>query len=138
MGINLYWDNEEQSVILCEFEGKWTWDELHKVLHTTRKLSLEQGRIFGAIVDIRKSSGIPGGNLFSPDTLNNFKKLMQIGADGKGPAVVVGMSGAIKGVVDAIKIVDRNVLDDVYFEQNMTVARRTIYGVMIERSEQSA
>ena len=138
MGINLYWDDDAQTVVLCEFEGAWTWDELQRVLQTVKKLSQENGQVFGAIIDIRKSGSIPGGNLFSPETLNNFKKLMQIGSEGKGPAVILGVKGMIQNVVNAIKMVDKHVLDDVYFEQDMKTARQTIYGVMAKSTEQTA
>lgn len=138
MTIDLYWDNDEQTVMLCEFNGRWTWDELHAVMHTIKKLSVERGQVFGAIIDVRNSGSIPGGNLFSRETLNNFKQLTQMGADGKGPVVVLGMQGMIKSVFDAVKMFDRSLLDDVSFAESMRDARRTIYNVMRTRVERTA
>ncbi|MEO1290964.1 MAG: hypothetical protein AAFV93_24775, partial [Chloroflexota bacterium] len=75
MAIDLFWDNDEQTVLLAEFNGKWTWDELHKLLTTVKRLSDERGQVFGAILDLRNGMHLPGGNIFNKEGLEQFKKL---------------------------------------------------------------
>lgn len=130
MSIELYWDDDEQTVMLCEFNGRWTWDELHAMLLKVKRVSQERQQVFGAILDVRNGMQIPGGNLLSRQTLDNFQKLMRLGSDGKGPVVVLGMSGMVKSVFDAIRRVDAKSMQDVYFASDEDEARDKIYAAM--------
>lgn len=130
MSIELYWDNDEQTVMLCEFNGRWTWDELHAMLLKVKRVSQERQQVFGAILDVRNGMQIPGGNLLSRQTLDNFQKLMRLGSDGKGPVVVLGMGGMVKSVFDAIRRVDAKSMQDVYFASDEDEARDKIYAAM--------
>lgn len=130
MSIELYWDDDEQTVMLCEFNGRWTWDELHAMLLKVKRVSQERQQVFGAILDVRNGMQIPGGNLLSRQTLDNFQKLMRLGSDGKGPVVVLGMGGMVKSVFDAIRRVDAKSMQDVYFASDEDEARDKIYAAM--------
>lgn len=130
MSIELYWDDDEQTVMLCEFNGRWTWDELHAMLLKVKRVSQERQQVFGAILDVRNGMQIPGGNLLSRQTLDNFQKLMRLGSDGKGPVVVLGMGGMVKSVFDAIRRVDARSMQDVYFASDEDEARDKIYAAM--------
>ena len=132
MAIDLYWDNEEQTILLAEIGKEWEWDELHAVLKTIKRMSDERQQTFGAIVDVRNGLHIPGGVLMSRESLTQFKRLMQIGEMGKGPAVFVGMGDMLQRVVDTIKLVDRKLVQDVYFTKDMDEARQGIYGRMAD------
>ena len=131
MAIDLYWDNDDQTILLAEIGKEWEWDELHAVLRTIKRLSDERQQTFGAIVDVRNGLHIPGGILLSQESLTQFKRLMQIGEMGKGPAVFVGMGDLLQRVIDAIKLVDRKLVQDVYFAKDMDEARQMIYGHMV-------
>lgn len=130
MSIELYWDDDEQTVMLCEFNGRWTWDELHDMLLKVKRVSQERQQVFGAILDVRNGMQIPGGSLLSRQTLDNFQKLMRLGSDGKGPVVVLGMGGMVKSVFDAIRRVDARSMQDVYFASDEDEARDKIYAAM--------
>lgn len=129
MGIELFWDNDEQSVLLAEFNGKWTWEELHKVLSKIKTLSQERGQIFGAILDLRNGMHFPGGNIFSKEGLDQFKQLLSLNDDGdkKGPVVILGVNNMIRMVVKAISNVDKSVVEDINFAEDETQARHLIY-----------
>lgn len=131
MAIDLYWDNDDQTILLAEIGNTWEWDELHAVLRTIKRMSDERQQTFGAIVDVRNGLSIPGGVLLSKESLTQFKRLMQIGEMGKGPAVFVGMGDILQRVVDAIKLVDRKLVQDVYFAKDMDEARQIIYSRMV-------
>lgn len=130
MAIDLYWDDDAQTVILAEFQPGWTWDDLHRVLEAIKRMSADRERVFGAIIDVRKGLQIPGGSIFNQETLSQFKRITRLGSDGKGPAVIVGMNGVLQRVMDAIKMVDGRVMEDVYFAPDMAQARDVIYARM--------
>ncbi|MEL7436046.1 MAG: hypothetical protein AAFN11_19025 [Chloroflexota bacterium] len=129
MAIDLFWDNDEQTVLLAEFNGKWTWDELHKLLTTVKRLSDERGQVFGAILDLRNGMHLPGGNIFNKEGLEQFKKLVALGGDDeqKGPVVVLGMNGVIKMIFDAIANFDKSLVSEVNFAKTEDEAREVIY-----------
>lgn len=129
MGIDLYWDNKEQTVMLCEFNGDWSWDELHAVLRTIKQLSVERGRVFGAIVDVRGGLRLPGGTIFNREALTNFRKMLQLDPEGKGPVVIVGMNPMIRTIFDTAGRLEPSVTENVYFADDMQEARRKIYTV---------
>jgi hypothetical protein len=130
MPIELFWDDAEETVMLCEFNGQWTWDELHTVLKTTRRLSEERGRILGAIIDVRNSSVVPGGSIFNREALNQFQQIRQMASGGKGPVVILGMNGLIKTILATVKSIDQSTAKDVHFADAMPDAQKIIYGLM--------
>lgn len=139
MGIDLYWDDEEQTVMLAEFGKKWTWDELHAVLSTIKRLSEERGQIFGAIIDVSNGLNIPGGSIFNRESLGQFQRMLTLNDDGdKGPVVIVGMSNMIRTVFNAVKQVDKSVTNDVFFASTMDEAREVIYRATAELNQKGA
>ncbi|MGB7339642.1 MAG: hypothetical protein WBC91_12180 [Phototrophicaceae bacterium] len=132
MAIDLFWDDEKQSVLLAEFNGKWTWDELHKLISKIKQMSDEREMIFGAIIDLRNGMHLPGGNIFNRETLNQFKALLSLGGedDKKGPVVVLGVNTAIKMIFDAIKNLDKTIVEDVEFAATEDEARQFIYAAV--------
>jgi len=128
MGIELYWDDEDQTVMLAEFSGKWTWDDLYNMLHTIKKLSVERGQLFGAIIDLRQGFQLPGGSVFNREGLAQFRRLLSLNDDsGKGPVAIVGMNGVIRSIFDAVNTIDRSLTNDVYFAKSLEDARRKLY-----------
>lgn len=138
MTIELYWDNEAQTVILAEFKKGWTWDDLHTALSTIKRLSTDRNQVFGAIIDIRKGLSIPGGSIFNREALANFQKIMSLGDGGKGPVVILGMNSMVKTIFDTVKRMDNNATSDVYFADTMQDAQQVIYSVMNRLGKTSA
>lgn len=130
MGIELFWDNEDQTVLLAEFRDRWTWDELHAVLRTIKRMSVERNQIFGAIVDVSTGLHLPGGTIFNREGLRNFQEMLKLGSDGKGPVVIYGVSDTVRQVFEAVKRIERRVTNDVYFADSMDDARRVIYAAV--------
>ncbi|MGJ3237169.1 MAG: hypothetical protein ACFE0Q_00540 [Anaerolineae bacterium] len=132
MAIDLYWDDDAQTVLLAEFNGKWTWDELHKMISKIKSLSYERDMIFGAIIDLRNGMHLPGGNIFSKESLDRFKQLLSLndGDNRQGPVAVLGVNGVIKMIFEAIKNVDASVVEDVLFAKDEAEAREYIYSAV--------
>jgi hypothetical protein len=127
MAIELYWDDDEQTVMLAEFSGKWSWEELHKVLSKIKEISQERQQAFGAILDLRRGLHLP--NMLNKEGLEQFQKLLVLndGASEKGRIVILGMNKMVKIIFDAVGTVDKSLTKDVYFAQNEAEARQLIY-----------
>ena len=125
MAIDLFWDNDEQTVFLVEFNSNWTWDDLNAVLKTTSRISKEHGQVMGAILDLRKGLSLPGGSIFNRDGLNQFKELLKMSNGGQenGPVVIVGMSGMIQTIFDTVTKMDQKAAQRVHFASTMSEAR---------------
>lgn len=110
MGIELYWDNNEQTVLLCEVDGPWTWEELHDTVRKIKKVSAQSDGELAAILDVSRGLFIPGGSVFTPAGFENGMRLMrEIQGDGElGDLVVVGMTGMVKTIVDTFNGWDSN------------------------------
>jgi hypothetical protein len=127
MAIELYWDDDEQTVMLAEFSGKWSWEELHKVLSKIKEISQERQQAFGAILDLRRGLHLP--NMLNKEGLEQFQKLLVLndGASEKGRIVILGMNKMVKIIFDAVGTVDKSLTKDVYFAENEEEARQLIY-----------
>ena len=132
MPIDLYWDDDNQSVMLAEFKGKWTWDELQAMLRTIKRLSIERNQIFGAIVDVREGLNIPGGSIFNREALAQFNQMLKMNDGGKGPVVILGMNAMVRTIFETVDKMNKSVTSDVYFAQTMDDARSIIYRVTDE------
>lgn len=137
MGIELFWDDHEQTVMLCEFNGRWTWAELQTMLATVKQLSAERQQVFGAIIDVSQGLTLPGGSIFNREALTNFQQISQMGSGGKGPVAIVGMNSMIRTIFDTVKQVDRKSTSDVFFASNLDEARQQIYP-LVKKTHRSA
>jgi len=124
--IELYWDNDQQTVMLCTFAKGWTWAEMFETLDTIKKVTDQRDYEIGAIVDVSRGISVPGGSVFSADTREKAKKMLAMGADGKGPIAIVGAGGMIKAVARGFEMLDRTALQDVYFVDTLNAARRAL------------
>lgn len=126
MSVDLYWDNDEQTIILCEFSKGWTWEALFGALNKVKTITQSRSDTVGAIVDMSQGLGVPNGSLFSIETRDKAKQMLQMSADGKGPIAIVGANGVIKLVSKAFALVDKNALKDVYFVDSTDEARQIL------------
>lgn len=126
MSVDLYWDNDEQTIILCEFSKGWTWEALFGALNKVKTITQSRSDTVGAIVDMSQGLGVPNGSLFSIETRDKAKQMLQMSADGKGPIAIVGANGVIKLVSKAFALVDKNALKDVYFVDSTNEARQIL------------
>jgi len=123
MAIELYWDNDAQTVMLCEFDRNWTWDEMYSTLNKIKNITDNAEQIIAAIIDLRKGVSLPGGSIFSPATFEHAKKMIKMGEGGSGPVVVVGASPLIRTVYTTFRSLDKNGLSNVNFSDSVGEAR---------------
>ena len=123
MAIELYWDNDAQTVMLCEFDRNWTWDEMYSTLNKIKNITDNAEQIIAAIIDLRKGVSLPGGSIFSPTTFEHAKKMIKMGEGGSGPVVVVGANPLIRTVYTTFRSLDKNGLSNVSFSDSVGEAR---------------
>ncbi len=123
MGIDLYWDNDEETVIWCQFDRDWTWDEMDATMTKVKRITDSATREIAAIIDLRQGVNLPGGSLFNPAIFEQAKKALQMGEGGRGPVVVVGASPLIKTVYNTFRTLDKDGLSNVSFAATIDEAR---------------
>ncbi len=137
MGIELYWDNDEQTVMLCEFDKHWTWDEMFETLNNIKKVTDKREDVIGALIDVTRGISIPGGSIFNVETRDKAMQMLKMSENGKGPMVIVGAGGFFKTLATAFNMItsDKNVLADVYFADTLTQARDIMARRLAARQE---
>ncbi len=123
MSIELYWDNDDQSVLLCEFEGQWTWDEMFATLNTVRKITAKAEHEIAAIIDLRHGVHLPGGTLFTADNLDKAKQIVRMGDEGTGPLYIVGANAAVRTIYATLAPMNRRATANIHFVDSLRRAR---------------
>lgn len=127
MGIELYWDNDAQTVMLCEVDRTWTWDEMDVLLDKVKKVTDRSDHTIGAILDLRQGVHFPGGTIFTPTALAHARKMLKMGeGQQQGPVVVVGASPVIKTIYKTLQKMDPRGLSLVSFATTLDEARATL------------
>jgi ABC-type glycerol-3-phosphate transport system substrate-binding protein len=124
MGIHLQWDDDAHTILRCAFDPQWTWDDLYAIADEVKAITDNAPQTISAIIDLTDGMTIPGGNFFSPTSLENARKLLTLGEGGTGPIVIVGANSLIKMVYTSFKGMDkRAAAADVTFTDTLDEAR---------------
>lgn len=67
MSVHVQWDNEEQTIILWSFVGRWTWGEYEDALNAASALLDQVEHTVDYIYDVRRM------NILPPDVVTRFK-----------------------------------------------------------------
>src|SRR5512147_2049402 len=59
MAVTVNWDDMDQTILLCLFEGRWSWDELHAAVMEAMHLLDGQDHPVDFILDMEQARGIP-------------------------------------------------------------------------------
>jgi hypothetical protein len=122
MGIELYWNNDEQTVMLVEIQGAWTWDDMYDALHKVKKVSDKSPVVLGAILDLTRGATFPGGTPFNATTLGHGKRVLKMGEGGSGPIAVVGAAPFFRKVFSVFLSMDREKLGHIRFVDTLAEA----------------
>lgn len=123
MGIELYWDNDDRTVMLIEVRGQFSWDEMYAVIQKIDKATANLNYEVGAILDVSEGLHFPGGSVFTPAGLGHAKNMLAMGKDGTGPMVVVGMDGMIRKIYDWFTAIDKKIFANVCFANSLSEAQ---------------
>ncbi len=134
MGIELYWDNDEQTILLCEFDGRWTWEEMFKTLNAIKKITDKADYEIGAIVDVRNGLNFPGGSMLSADNFERAKQILKMGEGGTGPIVIVGANSVVKTIYNTMANLNKHAASNIYFADSAKQARAHLNERMLARA----
>ncbi len=124
MGIELYWDNDDQTVMLCEVDSHWTWDEMDALLEKVKRTTDQAPAPLGAILDLSRGVHFPGGSFLTPAALSRAKRMLKMGeGEHQGPVAVVGASPIIRTIHKTLQKMDKNGLNNVTFASTVEEAR---------------
>jgi len=59
MPVNLLWDDAEKSILRYQYEGKWTWEELHDAIVQAHAIADAIQYRIDVIFDFTGSAGLP-------------------------------------------------------------------------------
>lgn len=128
MGIELYWDNDDETVMLMEFDGVWTWDDLYAALDKVKKVTDKSPVVLGAILDVRRGARFPGGSPFTGEAREHGQRVLQMGEGDSGPIVVVGAGGFLRTMFKALAALDPDRLRAIRFVDTMAEAEAYMAG----------
>jgi hypothetical protein len=123
MGITVQWDNDEKAIIRQTFNGRWTWDDLYAALDYVAKLTDSVPHRVDAIVDVRQSSMLPGGSVFSFNTRQHADKLAKRNDVNRGSIIVVGANPFLRGLYDTFRGLYADTANDVHFVATLEQGR---------------
>jgi len=63
MAVRVYWEDELQTIVRYDFEGKWTWEELYPVYDQAIAMETSAPHRVDIILDMRRSLGVPSNAL---------------------------------------------------------------------------
>jgi hypothetical protein len=122
MAIELYWDDDSLTRMLCVFDGRWSWNELLATLKTIQQITHDLPHQVDAIIDVRKGAHFPEG-LFNTQSLENARGLLKMGEQGTGRLMVVGVNPLIRSIFEAISRLDQRATTHVQFVDSVKQAR---------------
>ncbi len=128
MGIQLFWDDEAQSVLLMEIQGAWTWQELTNAMQTIERISQERQQTFNAILDLSWGLKFPEGGIFSRNGLEQFRNLTQFDGKQRGKMVILGVNPFIQRIIETASQIDPNSTRNLFFANTLSEAQRIVYG----------
>jgi hypothetical protein len=130
MGIELFWDDDNETVFLIEVRGKWAWSELSSTMKSIKRISDERGKVLGAILDLGNGLQLPEGGIFSQQGLAQFQELLKLDGGKRGPMAIVGMNPLVRQIFDAVNGLDAKAVRMVRFADTMQQAQQWVYGTM--------
>lgn len=130
MSIEVFWDDEAETVFLIEVRGKWKWEELTKTMQAVKRISEERGRVMGAILDLGSGLQMPEGGIFSAQGLANFQELLKLDGKQRGPMVIVGMNSLVRRIFDTAASLDPKSARMIDFADTVDDARTRVYDTL--------
>ena len=138
MGINVVWDDLEETTIRCDIRSSWTWDELQQARQQVYALMDNAGRrrVFTIANFVDGNARIPRG------ALSQFKSLVSNSHDHPraGLTVVVGatefLQAFFKGLQHTARMLGRQV--EFHCADSLEEARRLIRKEHLKHNQRAA
>jgi hypothetical protein len=93
MGLKATWFDTENSIILYEFEGQWTWDDLDVLIGQANVMTNSVAHRVDTIIDLEGNQGMQAGALL------RFRTLTVKAPANWGMAVFVGANEYVENLL---------------------------------------
>jgi hypothetical protein len=93
VSIQIRWFDDEKRILLYEFVGVWTWEDLYAVLKQATEMSLSVNHPVDAIVDLTRNGSTPMGALLNLRQITSWETVTW------NTAVLIGANVITRGVV---------------------------------------
>lgn len=98
MPLHVYWANEEKSILRCDSEGRWTWDEYHRSLDQVGEMAKTVSHRVDLINVECEGAKMPAG---SP--LPHFNRAIKVLPDNVGLNIVVIASPVVRAMAGMMR-----------------------------------
>jgi len=120
MGITVLWDNDEQTIIRYDFEGRWVWSEFYTATENAFALTRSVTHTVDSISNFKPGAALPSDALFQ------FRRAMATAPKNRGVTVIVGGSTLIKTMVIVFGKVNRQLSERLFLADTLEQARALI------------
>lgn len=93
MGVQVSWDDAEQTILRYRLEGRWRWNELYEAVKQGHALNHDTSQNVYAIVDLENSLGIP------PSAVAQFGKLSTLKLPNTRIVIFVAGGGFVSSLI---------------------------------------
>lgn len=94
MTVNMVWDDSSKTIMLCNSQGKWTWEEYHATLSEIVRVFQETHHRVDLIITREQTATMPSG---SP--MPHFQRAMRVMPANVGLVVLVNTNGFARALV---------------------------------------
>lgn len=103
MTVQMNWDDTDQTIMLCNSQGHWTWQEYHETLSAIVDLFKSTDRRVDLIITRDKDASMPSG---SP--MPHFQRAMRVMPSNVGFVVLVNTNGFARALVSMFSKIAMN------------------------------
>ena len=93
MGVQVCWDNPEQTILRYDFEGQWTWDEFHTAAGEAFAMTTSVPHVVDTISYFHKGTLLPANALY------HFRQVMVNAPPNRGLNAIVGGTNLVRTTV---------------------------------------
>jgi hypothetical protein len=94
MTVHMTWDDSSKTIMLCNSQGKWTWEEYHETLTQIVQVFKETDHRVDLIITREQQATMPSG---SP--MPHFQRAMRIMPPNVGLVALVNTNGFARALV---------------------------------------
>lgn len=94
MPIDVFWLNDEKTMLQYDISGSWTWDDLYPKYYEALEMERSVSHFVDIVIDLRESKSIP------PNVLTHIKNITDKQPENVGLTVIVSDNRFIKMLMD--------------------------------------
>lgn len=120
MAILVKWDNNEETIIRWDFDGRWNWDQAANAARESVELRQGKSHKVAIILNLQQST------MMKSDVFQNTVELMMLSPDDRDYIVVVGRNVYTQALVEIFRKMFLDLEHVIYSTDTLHEARRLI------------